>query len=347
MPASDTWLAALTRAARGGFVSGWHLRPSAAAGRRERADPPLSGAVVCDVFQPDERSPRASAELEALTPLARSPPVHVRQRLLVHPAIGLGAASVSRDADWRGRRVGARRAACPDTGLAYVPDAVVVHSHERSASYEFDRTCVLHRPAVRAVRRPDDSDARPPRASDRHVLVTHAAPRAKRPRDGAGVRVAARSVHRRAVGGQGPEWRARRGSPDADSRRRSRIPANSTGRHRNLRARPRARARGAWQTTSSCSHESRIPSAPSTPCARNGATACGLCASTTRFDNTRTFEETYANGTIDAIAESDSSTTSEPDVAHIHHLTCLSTTIVRPAGRTSNSERSSRFTTTG
>src|SRR5262249_24410719 len=29
--------------------------------------------------------------------------------------------------------------------LAYVPEAAVVHSHERSASYEFDRTRILHR----------------------------------------------------------------------------------------------------------------------------------------------------------------------------------------------------------
>jgi hypothetical protein len=29
--------------------------------------------------------------------------------------------------------------------IAYVPDAAVIHSHERSASYEFDRTRSLHR----------------------------------------------------------------------------------------------------------------------------------------------------------------------------------------------------------
>src|SRR4029077_2326021 len=29
--------------------------------------------------------------------------------------------------------------------IAYVPEAAVVHSHERSAAYEFDRTRVLHR----------------------------------------------------------------------------------------------------------------------------------------------------------------------------------------------------------
>jgi GT2 family glycosyltransferase/glycosyltransferase involved in cell wall biosynthesis len=44
--------------------------------------------------------------------------------------------------------------------------------------------------------------------------------------------------------------------------------------------------------------------------------------------NTRTFEETYRNDAIGAIA-SRVIDTFEPDVAHIHHLTCLSTTIVR------------------
>jgi GT2 family glycosyltransferase/glycosyltransferase involved in cell wall biosynthesis len=45
------------------------------------------------------------------------------------------------------------------------------------------------------------------------------------------------------------------------------------------------------------------------------------------FRNTRTFEETYANGTIDAIA-SRVIDDFRPDAAHIHHLTCLSTGIV-------------------
>ena len=45
------------------------------------------------------------------------------------------------------------------------------------------------------------------------------------------------------------------------------------------------------------------------------------------FRNTRTFEETYANGTIDGIA-SRIIDDFRPDAAHIHHLTCLSTGIV-------------------
>ena len=45
------------------------------------------------------------------------------------------------------------------------------------------------------------------------------------------------------------------------------------------------------------------------------------------FRNTRTFEETYANGTIDGIA-SLIIDDFRPDAAHIHHLTCLSTGIV-------------------
>jgi GT2 family glycosyltransferase/glycosyltransferase involved in cell wall biosynthesis len=45
------------------------------------------------------------------------------------------------------------------------------------------------------------------------------------------------------------------------------------------------------------------------------------------FRSTRTFEETYANGTIDAIA-CRVIDNFKPDAAHIHHLTCLSTGIV-------------------
>jgi GT2 family glycosyltransferase/glycosyltransferase involved in cell wall biosynthesis len=46
------------------------------------------------------------------------------------------------------------------------------------------------------------------------------------------------------------------------------------------------------------------------------------------FRNTRTFEETYRNEQIGAIASRVIDDV-RPDVAHIHHLTCLSTTIVR------------------
>jgi GT2 family glycosyltransferase/glycosyltransferase involved in cell wall biosynthesis len=46
------------------------------------------------------------------------------------------------------------------------------------------------------------------------------------------------------------------------------------------------------------------------------------------FRNTRTFEETYRNDVIGAIA-SRVIDDLRPDVAHVHHLTCLSTTIVR------------------
>jgi GT2 family glycosyltransferase/glycosyltransferase involved in cell wall biosynthesis len=49
------------------------------------------------------------------------------------------------------------------------------------------------------------------------------------------------------------------------------------------------------------------------------------------FRNTRTFEETYANSTIDAIA-SRVIDDFRPEAAHIHHLTCLSTGIIHLLG---------------
>jgi GT2 family glycosyltransferase/glycosyltransferase involved in cell wall biosynthesis len=45
------------------------------------------------------------------------------------------------------------------------------------------------------------------------------------------------------------------------------------------------------------------------------------------FRNTRTFEDTYSNGAVDAIARGVIDDF-KPDAAHIHHLTCLSTGIV-------------------
>src|SRR5207248_7499718 len=46
------------------------------------------------------------------------------------------------------------------------------------------------------------------------------------------------------------------------------------------------------------------------------------------FRNTRSFEETYRNEAIGAVARR-LIDDFRPDVAHIHHLTCLSTAIVR------------------
>jgi len=47
--------------------------------------------------------------------------------------------TIGEDIEW------AREVLLTGYRLAYVPDAAVIHSHERSASYEFDRTRVLHR----------------------------------------------------------------------------------------------------------------------------------------------------------------------------------------------------------
>ena len=51
------------------------------------------------------------------------------------------------------------------------------------------------------------------------------------------------------------------------------------------------------------------------------------------FRSTRTFQETYRNEEVGAIA-SRVIDDLRPDVAHIHHLTCLSTTIVRSSRST-------------
>lgn len=70
--------------------------------------------------------------------------MHLRQRVLVRPAIRMGAypfraAPIGEDVEW------AKDVLLAGYRIAYVPKAQVVHSHDRSARYELARTYVLHR----------------------------------------------------------------------------------------------------------------------------------------------------------------------------------------------------------
>jgi hypothetical protein len=59
-------------------------------------------------------------------------------RLSVWRALPFPATPIAEDVAW------ARAVLLAGHALAYAPDAVVIHSHDRSARYEFQRTRVLH-----------------------------------------------------------------------------------------------------------------------------------------------------------------------------------------------------------
>ena len=142
LPASDTWLAALTRPL---------AQDSCLAGTFARQLPrPDAGALtryyLARWFASSER-PRTvaatRAELDALLPLARLDRCTFdnvcscirRSVWQQHP---FRETPIGEDVEW------ARDVLLSGYRIAYVPEAAVVHSHERSASYEFHRTRALH-----------------------------------------------------------------------------------------------------------------------------------------------------------------------------------------------------------
>lgn len=144
IPASDTWLMALTEPLF--------------------SDASLAGAFARQIPRPDSSpitryyharwagaapNPRVSRlisrqELEALAPLARLERCTFDNvcsciRRAVWARYPFKQTPIAEDLEW------AREVLLAGFGLAYVPDAVVVHAHERSARYELARTYLLHR----------------------------------------------------------------------------------------------------------------------------------------------------------------------------------------------------------
>jgi rhamnosyltransferase len=143
VPASDTWLAALTEPL---------ALDSCLAGTFARQLPrPDAGALTRHYLErwfASSQSPRTvsatHAELDALPPLARLDRCTFDNvcsciRRSVWEQHPFRETPIGEDVEW------ARDVLLSGYRIAYVPDAAVVHSHERSASYEFDRTRVLHR----------------------------------------------------------------------------------------------------------------------------------------------------------------------------------------------------------
>ena len=144
MPASDTWLAELTRPLMqdpcvAGVFARQLPRPDAGA---------LTRFYLAQWFASSDK-PRTVAvsspeDLAGLSPLERL------DRCTFDNVCSCIRHSVWRQHPFRETPIGediewAREVLLSGYRLAYVPDAAVIHSHERSASYEFDRTRVLHR----------------------------------------------------------------------------------------------------------------------------------------------------------------------------------------------------------
>jgi rhamnosyltransferase len=144
LPASGSWLAALTgpliaddRVA--GAYARQLPRPDASAITRHYHARWVASSDVARTS-----AVAGSAELEALDPMARLEYCAfdnvcscIRRSIWCqHPFRGT---PIAEDLEW------AAEVLLAGYRLAYVPEAEVIHSHDRSARYEFARTCMLHR----------------------------------------------------------------------------------------------------------------------------------------------------------------------------------------------------------
>ena len=324
VPASDTWLAALTRPLA--------LDPCLAGTFARQLPRPDAGALTRHYlsrwFASSESARTVAvtgAELEALSPLERLDRCTFdnvcscirRSVWQQHP---FRETPIGEDVEW------AREVLLSGQQIAYVPSATVVHSHERSPSYEFDRTRVLHRRlyelfGVRTIPTP----VHLARAIG-SCLVTHAR--------------CERSVRAMALAfawplgqymGARSAVRGQSGSPVEGGLMRILVvvhgfpPAAQGGSE--VYAHAHARTLAALGDDVLVLTREQDPDRPEYAVREDQGDGLRVVRVNNTFRNTRTFEETYANGTIDAIA-SRIIDDFRPDAAHIHHLTCLSTGIV-------------------
>jgi len=144
IPASDDWLATLVAPLRAhpevaGAFCRQRPRPDATALTRH-----YLGTWVGASSAPRSTRLASATELEGLDPLARLHRCAFDNvcsciRRSVWAQIPFAETSIGEDLEW------AKAVLLAGFRLEYVADAVVVHSHDRPASYEFARTYVLHR----------------------------------------------------------------------------------------------------------------------------------------------------------------------------------------------------------
>lgn len=144
LPASDTWLAALTAPLiaddrLAGAFARQLPRPDASAIGRHYLSRWVASSPSARTFAVAGR-----AELEALDPRARF------ERCVFDNVCSCIRRSVWSEHPFRSTPIGedlewAREVLLAGFRLAYVPAAQVIHSHDRSARYEFARTRMLHR----------------------------------------------------------------------------------------------------------------------------------------------------------------------------------------------------------
>jgi rhamnosyltransferase len=144
VPASDTWLAALTEPLRADdHLAGAFARQTARTGASPIAQYALSRwAGASDA--PRISSVSSRAEFDALDPLSKLDRctfdnVSACIRRSVWSCHPFRATPIGEDVEW------ARDVLLAGYRLAYTPAASVIHSHDRSVRYEFTRTFLLHR----------------------------------------------------------------------------------------------------------------------------------------------------------------------------------------------------------
>jgi rhamnosyltransferase len=144
LPVSDDWINRLTAplisdATLAGTYARQQPRPDASALTKAQ----LQRYAATEAERRISRLPGGQAEFDALSPVER-----LRRCTFDNVASCLRRSvwlrqpfkptRIAEDVEW------ARDVLLAGFGIAFVPDAVVIHSHDRSAAYEYERTRVLH-----------------------------------------------------------------------------------------------------------------------------------------------------------------------------------------------------------
>lgn len=144
LPASESWLSALTApflsdSRLAGTFARQQARPDAGAITRHYLARWIASSNVPRTFAIED-----AAAFSALTPRTRLDCCAFDNvcsciRRTVWSEHPFRSTSIGEDLEW------AREVLLSGHRLAFVPEAEVIHSHDRSASYEFTRTLLLHR----------------------------------------------------------------------------------------------------------------------------------------------------------------------------------------------------------